>query len=109
MHCQDLGGRRLGIGGLEQLHLSNADGGKGINFSGSLLDLMSNAFSLELGNERSQIDVSLLLHDGDHDLAQLLNLGSLSIGGTAGAVLKLISEADAKHPETIAVGGLHID
>jgi hypothetical protein len=105
------------LGGLENLDLANVDVLQGEDALASLLNTVTNDIlgngrrrGDELGNKFLKIARGGLLgHDLKHLLADLADLGRLSIGGLLDLVAATSSEGNDEKTDEVTVGGLDIN
>jgi hypothetical protein len=105
------------LGALEDLDLADVDVLQGEDTLASLLNTVTNDIlgngrrrGDELGNELLEIARSGFLgHDLEHLLADLTDLGRLSIGGLLDLVAATSSEGNDEKTDKVTVGGLDIN
>ena len=98
------------LGGLEDLDLADEDITEGVDRLAGLLNLVSDNLGDELVDELLQVaGGSLGNHDLEHLLANLTDLGRLSIGGLLDLVDTLLGEGNSEEAEQVTIGGLDID
>jgi len=105
------------LGALEDLDLADVDVLQREDTLASLLDTVTNDIlgsrrrrGDELGNELLEIARSGFLgHDLEHLLADLTDLGRLSIGGLLDLVAATSSEGNDEKTDKVTVGGLDIN
>jgi len=101
---------KIELGGLEDLDLADEDITERVDGLASLLDLSSNKFRDELVDQLLQVARrGLSSHDLEHLLADLTDLGSLSVGGLLDLAGTLLGEGDGEEAEQVTVGCLDVN
>jgi len=97
------------LGLLEDLDLPNAHILQGEDGAAVFLDAAGDGLGDELLNEVLEGDLSgLRLHDLNHLLADLLDVGGLRVAGGLDLIVLLLGEGDAEHADGVAVRGLDV-
>jgi len=95
---------------LDELDLADTDVSHGVDALNLAGDGLAHGVVDQLLNKFLKLDgASLLAHDGNHALADLLDLGALGVGELGDLVGSRLGETNAEETDLVAILGLHIN